>query len=74
MKANKGFKTTKKTHLFATRGFLTFLVSEWFLKFHHKCVAIVRYQSSNGSMDHHAAKSRPSTDTSDPEKKRSQVI
>ena len=26
MKANKGFKTTKKTHLFATRGFLTFLV------------------------------------------------
>ena len=27
MKANKGFKTTKKTHLFATRGFLTFLVT-----------------------------------------------
>ena len=26
MKANKGFKTSKKTHIFATRGFLTFLV------------------------------------------------
>ena len=28
MKANKGFKTAKKTHLFATRGFLTFLVKK----------------------------------------------